>query len=821
MKPSRITLIIGGALALTFAPLFADGDEKNIAGHSIHGEAFNEGPRQAAYLMDGMPNVHFPVTHVVPEAQKFFDQGVGQLHGFWYFEAERSFRQALKIDSKCVMAFWGMARSNINNQERGRGFLATAVERKGELTPREQMWIDSLAAYYRLNTSKDSKTRTKQSDAPKESTTPKDSTAPKDSNTPKDASTPKDQKDPKRPNAPKEGPDDNKQRRMDMIKALENIIEKFPDDIEAKAFLVFQIYDNAGAWPIGSRMAVDSLTRDILRINPMHPIHHYRVHLWDGSDDARRSLDSAAFCGQSGPGIAHLWHMPGGHTYTPVKRYRDAVWQQEASNRVDHFHMMHDGVMPDLIHNYAHNSSWLSSNLCLIGRVHPAMQIAENLAEMPRHPKYNNLALEKAQPGYNVGNASAKLARERLFEIPVRFELWDTLLSEEKSGHLDPYSEPAEQTRIQTTMARAYFFKKDFSAGDAIVNQISETYRKLSEERCAASAEAELKAAREKKNAADISKARDEAQHAGNDVLSKVANRIDELNVVRAFSDGKFKETLAGFAKLDALPRELKIHMRLEAGDKVEAEKLARQFVKEGVNQVAPLAILADVLWRSDKQDEAKTTFKTLRDLEGKMDLDVPMFQRLKPIAQALGLPDDWRVEPPIAKDVGIRPTLDSLGPFLWKPSLAPEFSLPGSNGAMYSPSQYHGRPMLLMFYLGHGCKHCIEQLNTFEPMNVRFNQAGISIMAIGTDPVENVGLTMLKSKLEKGFPFPILADPSKTVFKAFRAFDDFENMPLHGTFLLDKDGMIVWQDIGYEPFTNAEFLLKESQRLLALKRAL
>ena len=323
--------------------LLADGDdEKNPAGHSVHGEAFNEGPRQSAYLMAGMPNVHFEVKHSNDEAQKFFDQGIGQLHGFWYFEAERSFRQALKIDPACVMAYWGMARSNINNMERGRGFLAKAVERKGEVSKREQMWIDSLAAYYRLNATKDQK-------------------------------------------------DNSKQRREEFIHALENIVEQFPDDIEAKAFLVFQIYDNMGEWPIGSRMAVDALTAEVLRVNPMHPIHHYRVHLWDGSEDARRSLNSAAFCGQTGPGIAHLWHMPGGHTYTPLHRYRDAVWQQEASNRVDHFYMIHDAVMPDLIHNYAHNSDWLSRNLCLLGRVHAALDIAMNLDEMPRHPKYNTL----------------------------------------------------------------------------------------------------------------------------------------------------------------------------------------------------------------------------------------------------------------------------------------------------------------------------------------------------------------------------------------------------------------------------------------------
>ncbi|MEN9675056.1 MAG: Alkyl hydroperoxide reductase subunit, partial [Verrucomicrobiota bacterium] len=56
-----------------------------VPGHSLHGEAYNEGPRQAAYLMAGMPKVQFAVSTTNGLAQQFFTQGVGQLHGFWYF----------------------------------------------------------------------------------------------------------------------------------------------------------------------------------------------------------------------------------------------------------------------------------------------------------------------------------------------------------------------------------------------------------------------------------------------------------------------------------------------------------------------------------------------------------------------------------------------------------------------------------------------------------------------------------------------------------------------------------------------------------------
>ena len=56
--------------------------------------------------------------------------------------------------------------------------------------------------------------------------------------------------------------------------------------------------------------------------------------------------------------------------------------------------------------------------------------------------------------------------------------------------------------------------------------------------------------------------------------------------------------------------------------------------------------------------------------------------------------------------------------------------------------------------------------------------------------------------------------------FKRYRAYDDFEDMPLHGTFLVDGDGRVRWQDVSYEPFMEWEFLLEESQRLLGLDSA-
>ena len=92
--------------------------------------------------MGGTGNVSFNVSTKVALAQQFFNQGIGQLHGFWYFEAERSFRQVAMLDVECAMAYWGMAMANFENEKRATGFIKEAVERKQGASKREQLWIE-------------------------------------------------------------------------------------------------------------------------------------------------------------------------------------------------------------------------------------------------------------------------------------------------------------------------------------------------------------------------------------------------------------------------------------------------------------------------------------------------------------------------------------------------------------------------------------------------------------------------------------------------------------------------------------------------------
>jgi peroxiredoxin len=179
------------------------------------------------------------------------------------------------------------------------------------------------------------------------------------------------------------------------------------------------------------------------------------------------------------------------------------------------------------------------------------------------------------------------------------------------------------------------------------------------------------------------------------------------------------------------------------------------------------------------------------------------------------GYPEDWRAKPEPAKDIGERPELDSLGPFRWTPPVAPAFILSDAEGKDISLSDYEGRPVLVIYFLGKECVHCMEQLNAFAPLAKKYKDAGVEILAISTDDTEGLAATLQGSGDKKSpFPFPLASDASLDHFRAYRAFDDFENMALHGTYLIDGNRRIRWQDISYEPFMHPEWLLEECKRL-------
>src|SRR5262249_45123946 len=60
-------------------------------------------------LLEGLGDLHHPVTTKSKQAQRYFDQGIRLVFGFNPREAIRSFRSAAQIDPDCAMAQWGVA----------------------------------------------------------------------------------------------------------------------------------------------------------------------------------------------------------------------------------------------------------------------------------------------------------------------------------------------------------------------------------------------------------------------------------------------------------------------------------------------------------------------------------------------------------------------------------------------------------------------------------------------------------------------------------------------------------------------------------------
>ena len=60
-------------------------------------------------LYDGLGKINFPISTSSPEAQRYFNQGMGFAYGFNHAAAIASFRAAQQLDPTCAMCWWGEA----------------------------------------------------------------------------------------------------------------------------------------------------------------------------------------------------------------------------------------------------------------------------------------------------------------------------------------------------------------------------------------------------------------------------------------------------------------------------------------------------------------------------------------------------------------------------------------------------------------------------------------------------------------------------------------------------------------------------------------
>jgi FtsP/CotA-like multicopper oxidase with cupredoxin domain/peroxiredoxin len=139
----------------------------------------------------------------------------------------------------------------------------------------------------------------------------------------------------------------------------------------------------------------------------------------------------------------------------------------------------------------------------------------------------------------------------------------------------------------------------------------------------------------------------------------------------------------------------------------------------------------------------------------------------------------------------------------------APSWRLPDDKGRMRELSEFAGRPLVLVFFRGAGCLHCVQQLRGLADRRDALKAAGVIVVAIGSDPPGKDGSEGGGSD----WPFPILADGDHHIFKRYGCY---EGRPMHGVFIIDRLGQIRWQTISEAPFADVDRIVELVARLPA-----
>jgi peroxiredoxin len=707
LAPSRAQKVSDpGKGTLTRTPPKDTGEVKDRS-HSAHGAAFDQGPRQRAHLLKGVGNVHFPITTAKPEAQRFFDQGVNLLYSFSWYEAERAFRQAAMLDPDCPMAYWGMAMAD---SSRAKEFLKPAQEKKGRATDRERRYIDALAINYR------------------------------------------------------EGGDE-KSRTNDNIHALEQLVLAYPEDIEAKAMLAWALKGQQSGG-VSYRVAIDSLLREVLAKNPLHPgAHHYRIHMWEGPE-AGTALDSCRGFARAAPGVGHAQHMPG-HIYARLGMWDQAVYAMDCATRDERRYFYEQGQMPFESWDYLHNQDFLIANIGYTGRISEGLRLAQELLDVPRDPQYN-------------ASGTANTGRFGMLRMRVRGERWDDILNEAQPGWSDS---PDEKVWLLYARGLAYLGKGDREAARKQMAELDALKFGGDERECA---RLELRGR--------LAVADGNAK-AGLEALKKAADT---------------EKSRFPYGDPGPYPRPLYESLAwgyLEAGQPADAEATLRDGLQREPNNGFALCLLIETLVRANRSADAVKAYASLRTAWRHADPDLPMLRRV----QALHLDTADRAKFPTP----YVPTAEQerLGPNSWQPFPAPDFAATGPDGKTVRMADFRGHNLLLVFYLGGSCPACTRQLEALAKEKTAFDGLDIRIVAISTDtPAMNKSFLAMTPD----FPLLLLSDPAGTAAQRYKARDEFENLDLHAVVLVDKNGRVWWERSGSEPFTDFKFLKGEIARMRA-----
>ena len=701
-----------------------------VIGHSAHGSAYDQGPRQKPWKMDGIGSVHFEVTTSVPEAQVWYDQGLTLLHNFWYYEAERSFRWCLKLDPECAMAYVGLARCEEiwKPSERRESFLREAVARKDTVSEHERMYIETFSNAFL----------------------------------------------PEFAPSLREAAYNPMRSFKTLAKEIELIILAYPDDIEAKSlFALASLFND-------TRYGGEAVIREILAVEPEHPgAHHYRIHTWDGKEGAE-ALDSCEVFGKIARDSGHANHMPG-HIYSGIGLWHEgAIWMDSAT-RVEKKYMERRMTLPFHNWNYSHNRNYLSFLQEQLGMPSLALDGAMQLLRAPHDPLYNKSGEEETV--HDEG-------QQALVRALIKFERWDDILRDDMKWGSGPKDVVARA--LATSLAH-------LAAGDLPQ---------------AIAARDQLVAAKREFGAVQSS------PFGGGDLIQRA---LDELAGRIELERGN---VLEGMLLLSRAAEEQAFHYRDENDPPVYPHLIFTVLGEKHLERKSP-GLAAECFQASldicPNDGFALSGLARAQFALGDTAAAANAYGRLLFVWSDCEPGLRWMEDAKALElnvypiDDGPRPqrnyraqTLDSLGPQQWRPYAAPQLDALDAESKRVSLEEYRGQNVLLVFYLGDQCVHCVEQLHAIGERAKEFQKRDVALLAISSDTVADNA-----DALELGdMPVRLLSDSNYENARRFHSYDDFEEMELHSTILIGDEGRIRWSRTGGDPFMDLDFLLGEIDRV-------
>ncbi|HMD32563.1 MAG TPA: tetratricopeptide repeat protein [Candidatus Acidoferrales bacterium] len=323
-------IFLVGLVTLLCANASAQSAVTNHAGHQTEAKYRDLPPPP---LMQGIGDASLKITTSSEAAQAYFNQGLRLLHCFWDFEAYRAFKEAARLDPSAAMAYWGEFEALKFRggpvTDDGKAALEKARSLADKVSEHERFYIRA---------------------------------------------------------SEHEGKTDKPEERSAYLREMEALLDRYPDDLDAQAFLALAVmggYETDDGRPREGEMYSQTLLRSLLAAHPDNAAaNHYWIHALEDSSHPEAALHSADVLGRLAPSSGHMVHMPG-HIYWRVGDYEKARQSFVNSVHVDEAYMAAQGIKPEEDWNYAHNLAYLIAACAESGRYHEGLEWAKKLRDMP------------------------------------------------------------------------------------------------------------------------------------------------------------------------------------------------------------------------------------------------------------------------------------------------------------------------------------------------------------------------------------------------------------------------------------------------------